>query len=65
MVSSPWPTIPTCYIIQKHCRPDRDDRDDVRDDVCDDDPDDDKCGLDDDEKLKRLLLRHLKIVTMN
>ena len=62
MVSSPWPTIPTCYIIQKHCRPDRDDD---PDDVCDDDPDDDKGGVDDDEKLKRLLLRHLKIVTMN
>ena len=58
MVSSPWPTIPTCYIIQKHCRPDRDD-------VCDDDPDDDKGGVDDDEKSKRFLLRHLKIVTMN
>ena len=48
MVSSPWPTIPTCYIIQKHCRPDRDDD---PDDVYDDDPDDDKGGVDDDEKL--------------
>ena len=60
MVSSPWPTIPTCYIIQKHCRPDRDDvRDDVCDDVCDDDPDDvcdDVCDDDPDDDKGGLMM---------